>query len=577
MGNDELNWQSKNHFPGPDLEPDQGPRERLLGRLIVGQTIAFSLLTVMTAVGGLLMPRSGLFALMPLGAIAVVVGLVSYWLIRRRLFELGSYVLLIGTSLAVTSAVYVRGYQDFSAIYYLWPILGAVTLLETRGGILVTSISAIFYLILVALQRFGYQVPSLPYDPQKEVMLTVGSRLLMFFLMAFLGWLTSQNLRRALQRAHQAAWGWRERNETLEQQVADRTRDLERRARYLETTARVARDTASVLDLQDLLMRVVTLVSERFGFYHTGLFLLDPAGEWAVLEAASSEGGGRMLARGHQLRVGEEGIVGYVTGRGKPRIALDVGADAVFFDNPDLPDTRSEMALPLRARGEIIGALDVQSKEPEAFSEEDVTTLQTLADQVATAISNAQLFQRAKESLEAERRAYGAVSREAWAQMFHFQPNLGFLSDQHGIFPVGDLWEPQMEIVLRTGEPTLGDGDDTTMAIPIKVRGQVIGVVDAQKPGESSEWTAEEVAIMETLAEQLGLALEGARLYQETQRRAERERLTGEVTAHMRETLDVNTVLQTAVREISESLGLAALDVRLDVEAGSGTISNSTR
>jgi GAF domain-containing protein len=573
MGNDKLNWQPKDHFSDPDLEPEQEPREKLLGRLIVGQTVAVSFLTVMATFGGLLSPGSGLFALMPLGAIAVVVGLVSYWLFRRRLFELGSYVLLIGTSMAITANVYVRGYQDSSGIYYLWPILGAVTLLEARGGILVAIISAIFYLILVALQWLGYLIPPLPYDPQREVMLTVASRVLMFFLLAFLGWLTSQNLRRALQQARQAAWRWRDLNETLEQHVADRTRDLERRARYLETTARVARDTSSVLDLQNLLTRVVTLVSERFGFYHTGVFLLDPAGEWAVLQAASSEGGRRMLVGGHRLRVGEEGIVGYVTGRGEPRIALDVGTDAVFFDNPYLPDTRSEMALPLRARGEIIGALDVQSKEPQAFSDEDVTVLQALADQVAMAISNARLFQQAQESVEAGRRAYGEISREAWVQMLRVQPNLGFLSDQRGIFPVGDLLEPQMEAVLQTGEAMRGDGDGRTTAMPIKVRGQVIGVVDAQKPGGSGEWTAEEVALMETLAEQLGLALESARLYQETQRRAERERLTGEVTAHIRETLDLDTVLQTAVHDISEALGLAALDVRLDVETGLGNAS----
>jgi GAF domain-containing protein len=571
MGNDELNWQPKDHFPDPDLDPEseQGPREKLLGRLIVGQTIAVSFLTAMTAIGGLLSPGSGLFILMPLGAIAVVVGLVSYWLFRRHLFELGSYVLLIGTSVAISANVYVRGYQDSSGIYYLWPILGAVTLLEARGGILVAIISAISYLMLVALQQLGYQIPPLPYDPQREVMLTVASRVLMFFLLAFLGWLTSQNLRRALQQARQAAWRWRDLNETLEQHVADRTRDLERRARYLETTARVARDTSSVLDLQNLLTRVVTLVSERFGFYHTGVFLLDPAGEWAVLQSASSEGGQRMLARGHRLRVGEEGIVGYVTGRGEPRIALDVGADAVFFDNPYLPDTRSEMALPLRARGEIIGALDVQSKEPQAFSDEDVAVLQALADQVAMAISNARLFKQAQESLEAGRRAYGEISREAWMQMLRIQPNLGFLSDHRGIFPVGDLWEPQMEAVLQTGEATPGDGDGTTMAIPIKVRGHVIGVVDAQKPGESSEWTAEEVTLVETLAEQLGLALESARLYQDTQRRAERERLTGQVAARMREILDVESVLKTAVREIGEALELHDIAIQLEMDGDS--------
>ena len=349
----------------------------------------------------------------------------------------------------------------------------------------------------------------------------------------------------------------------LEQRVADRTRDLERRTHYLEATAEVAREAVSVLDLHELLSRVTALISERFGFYHTGLFLLDPSGEWAVLQAASSEGGQRMLARGHQLRVGQKGIVGYVTGRGEPRIALDVGADAVFFDNPDLPDTRSEMALPLRARGEIIGALDVQSKEPEAFSGEDVAVLETLADQVAMAISNARLFQQAEEGLEAERRAYGELSRQAWDEMLRARPDLGYRYDEEGVVPLA-------------GHPSPGErrGDDSErgsepvkelpeLALPVRVRGRVIGTINAHKPSGAAEWTAEEVALMETLTDQLGVALESARLYQDTQRRAARERLTGEVTARMRETLDMETVLKTAVQEVRQALGLPEVVIRL--------------
>jgi GAF domain-containing protein/HAMP domain-containing protein len=349
----------------------------------------------------------------------------------------------------------------------------------------------------------------------------------------------------------------------LEQEVAERTADLEHRTRYLEATAVVSRDATSVLDPEELLSRVVTLISERFGFYHTGIFLLDATGEWAVLQAASSEGGQRMLVRGHRLKVGEEGMVGYVTGRGEHRIALDVGADAAFFGNPDLPDTRSEMALPLRARGEIIGALDVQSTEPQAFSDEDVATLQTLADQVAMALSNARLFQQAQESLEAERRAYGELSREAWSELLRAQPRLGFRRDKGGVSPVGDLWQPEITTALRTGKTTLGGDGATSLAMPIKVRGQVIGVIDAHKPDDVGEWTPEQTALLETLTDQLGAALESARLYQETQRRATRERLTGEVTARMRETLDVETVLKTAVQEVRRALGLPEVVVRL--------------
>ena len=225
------------------------------------------------------------------------------------------------------------------------------------------------------------------------------------------------HLSAALTQSRDLAQELEEHRAKLEEQVAERTADLARRSTQLEMAAWVAREAAAIRDAEQLLEETVRLISDRFGFYHTGIFLLDDAKEYAVLRAASSDGGQRMLARRHRLKVGEVGIVGYVTGRGEPRVALDVGEDAVFFNNPDLPDTRSEMALPLQARGEIIGALDVQSREPEAFSEEDVAVLQTLADQVALAISNTRLFQRAQDGLKAARRAYSELSREAWLEL----------------------------------------------------------------------------------------------------------------------------------------------------------------
>jgi GAF domain-containing protein len=340
--------------------------------------------------------------------------------------------------------------------------------------------------------------------------------------------------------------------EGLEQRVAERTHDLERRTRYLQATAEVAHSASSVLDPAQLLSRSVTLISEQFGFYHTGIFLLDSSGEWAVLQAASSEGGQRMLARGHRLRVGQQGIVGYTTGRGEPHIVSDVRADSVYFDNPDLLETRSEMALPLRAQGEIIGALDVQSTEPDAFGQEDVAVLQTLADQVAMAISNARLFQQAQESLAAERRAYSLLSRRAWQEALGARPTPGYRYDQNGVTPLNGhpyAYQP----AERLPELTLS----------VKVRGQVIGTVNAHKPKDTDQWTEEEVALMETLTDQLGMALESARLYEDTQRRAAREELTSQVTARMRETLDMDTVLQTALREIGERLDIAEAEVRI--------------
>jgi GAF domain-containing protein/HAMP domain-containing protein len=414
----------------------------------------------------------------------------------------------------------------------------------------------------------------------------------------------------------------------LEQRVAERTRDLEHRARSLAATAAVARDAASVLDTKELLSRVVYLVSQQFDFYHTGIFLLDSSGEWAVLQAASSAGGQRMLERAHRLKVGQEGIVGYVTSRGEARIALDVGADAVHFDNPDLPETRSEMALPLRARGEILGALDVQSTEPGAFGEEDVAVLQTLADQVAVAIDNARLFQQAQQSMEAERRAYGELSRQSWQELLRTRPELGFRSDEGGVTSAGDIWRPEMEQAVQEGrtvqisngkypwpaaqpagasqgglasgpgggqtsnlqpqiseqpasQPTdkvphgrdealVSPDEGHPLAVPIKVRGQVVGVLDTFKPSDTGQWTLEEIAILEQIAEQLGTALESARLYQDTQRRAARERLAREITDEIRRAGDVDSIVRTTVDQLFHVLGTSRAFAQLEAAPTAG-------
>lgn len=349
---------------------------------------------------------------------------------------------------------------------------------------------------------------------------------------------------------------------TLDRRVADRTHTLEKRSVQLEAAGQVARDAASVLDPQQLLDQVVMLVSEQFEFYHTGIFLLDGEGKWAVLQAASSEGGRRLLVKQHRLPLGT-GIVGYVAAQGEPRIALDVGTDAAFFDNPDLPGTRSEMALPLRVRDEIIGVLDVQSREPAAFSDDDVAVLQTLADQVAVAISNANLFQRAQESLEEQRRAYGALSREAWADLLKAEPDLSILRDQRGFSLTDAPWQPHMETALRSGRIIPSFDGASSLAIPLKSHGQVIGVIEAQKPDGSGQWVREEVEVLETLADRLGVTLESARLFQETQRRATQDRLLGEITTRIRQTLDMDTVLKTAAQEVRQALGLPEVVVRL--------------
>jgi len=347
----------------------------------------------------------------------------------------------------------------------------------------------------------------------------------------------------------------------LEQQVADRTRDIEQRSRYLEAAAEVGRAATSILETDQLMNQVVELIRERFDLYYVGLFLVGPGGAWAELRAGTGEAGRTMLSRSHRIKVGE-GMIGWSVAHAEARIALEAGEDAVRLATAELPETRSEGALPLRSRGQTLGALSVQSASPGAFDPDTIAVLQTMADQVAVALDNARLFVASQEALEAERRAYGELGREAWTRMARARPDWGYRCDQQGVFPSGGDWQPEMAQAAKDGRTTLlDDGATPAVAIPLRVRAHTVGALNFRKVDKDATWTAEEIALIETLTEQLGLALESARLYQDTQRRAARERLLGEVAARMRETLDVDTVLQTAIREIGDALGIAEVEV----------------
>ncbi len=363
----------------------------------------------------------------------------------------------------------------------------------------------------------------------------------------------------------------RELMEDLEQRVADRTRDLERRAIQLQAAAEVARDATAIHDVDELLDETMHLISERFGFYHAGVFLLDDARQYAILRAASSEGGRRMLERGHKLAVGKVGIVGYVAGSGHPRVALDVGEDAVFFDNPDLPQTRSEMALPLRVRGEVIGVLDVQSTEAAAFSDEDVAVLQTMADQLAVAIENARLFRETQDRVRELSLLYGDYSATTWARLAQPERPLGYVYNRVDVAPVEQLAVPALDLALQRGELVAliePEAAGAALATPLKLRGQTIGVLGLQEMDEAREWSPDEIALVEAVSEQVALALENARLFEETRRRMEQTQALLRVSEGAASTLESTEIMRRIAREAAQALGADMAGAYLVDETG---------
>jgi GAF domain-containing protein len=306
-----------------------------------------------------------------------------------------------------------------------------------------------------------------------------------------------------------------------------------------------------------LLPHITTVISDSFGFYHVGIFLLDDAHEFAVLSAANSEGGQKMLDRRHRLRVGEQGIVGNVTLTGNPRIAMDVGADAVFFDNPELSDTHSEMALPLKSGKLIVGALDVQSTERGAFTHEDIQMLGLLADQVSLAIENARLFDETRRALSEAESIGHQLTREAWARVPMENKLLGYRYNIAGSSPLNK----PLDVDELTKNQSKGTQKETNQVIvPIELRGETIGTLVVQSPSTAG-LNQDQISLIKAVAERVALSAENARLFEETTRRAERERLVTDITGKIRSVNDPQSMIQTAMDELRKALGASKVEV----------------
>lgn len=333
--------------------------------------------------------------------------------------------------------------------------------------------------------------------------------------------------------------------ENLEQYANERTaelivanRKIEHRTAQFEAIARVSRAVTSIQTLNDLLPQITRAISEQFGFYHVGIFLLDNNKEYAILAAANSEGGTKMLAHDYRLRVGGTSIVGFVIRTGQPRIAFNVDMDKVYLNVPDLPDTRSEAALPLRIGNEIFGALDVQSTEANAFPEEDVNTLSILADQVSIAIQNARSYKQLEEALAEANATSAQMGNLQWRQFLSTEPVDGFYFD--GI---------ETKKINATDDRRFN-----SFSVPLTLRGIQIGTLKLRTADHGRVWTEDEKDMARATAERTVIAVENARLLLESQKRAVKEQTIGQISAKLGSLNDLESLLRTAIQELGGTL-----------------------
>ena len=362
---------------------------------------------------------------------------------------------------------------------------------------------------------------------------------------------------------------------SLEKRVQERTRELENQTNRLRLAAQIARDTTSVRDLNTLMERSTALILEQFNLYHTAIFLLDQRREYAVLAASPTEAGRQMIAENYKLRTGDQDPVAQVATTGEAITILE----SPPHSHPLLPNRRSEMALPLKVEGNLIGVLDVQSDRPQAFTEDDAATMQILADQLATSVERTLLLERGEQNLRELEQAYGQFTRESWKafEKSGLPKSIGYRFDNVHIEPIKELpvygheaFQAGKTVVYSNGTRPSGKN---LVAVPINLRGKTIGVVTVQLKEGYSQAT---VSMLEAAIERLAASLESARLYEEARMRADRELSISRVTAAIGASTEYEQILQTTIREIGSLLSDTEVAIQI-LEEPSGPKSQERR
>lgn len=459
-----------------------------------------------------------------------LVGLVAYIISRTKYFSLGSFLFLLALSASPYITILGSTTPDIEGRIYAWiplALIIASAILNKWALFLFTGISVGGILSLVIFYP----------DQSNEITQAAGIITTLGLLLVYLEWFRDGVEKARLGELQKANQELSQMSQFLEERITERTTQLDRKSSQLEAASLVARSAAETTNIKNLLDNVVEQISTRFGFYHVGVFLSDRTRQKVYLAAASSEGGKKMLERGHSLDIGRQGVVGYSVYEKKPRVAQDIEHENIYFRNPDLPETRSEAALPLLIKNQAIGVLDIQSKEQNPFGPEDLFILQTMADQIALAIQNARLLEESQAAIEQLQATTSKSIQEAW-QNYTGNQAKGYVYSAGNVSP------------LEKGVSKEKNTDDKNMQTEINLRGQKIGTISLKRSGVEAEWTEKEQEFTEKIAAQIALAIENARLLEDSQRRAIREQTLNELTTRLSRSLDLENLLQNAVLEL---------------------------
>ncbi|MBI3150967.1 MAG: GAF domain-containing protein [Chloroflexi bacterium] len=330
----------------------------------------------------------------------------------------------------------------------------------------------------------------------------------------------------------------------LEKKVRERTDELETQTSQLRTSTNVARVVAEIQNISELLETVTQLISEKFGYYHVGLYILDEKKKTAFLQAASSVTGKQLIGQGFRMEPDRRSPITLVVAQNRHIISSDID-NVNFMRDVNFPLTRSRMILPLTVRGNVLGMLDLHSDQPQAFNTQDAEILQTLADLVAISFDNVRLINETRSLVGQLEINTSIQTQRTWKKLTSRQ------KPAYQYTPAG------VRPIFSTNRK---DSDDS-LQVPLILHGQKIGGIKLKRKGVATEWSDRERVLVEKIADQIALALENSRLVDEAQKSAMRDQMIANISTRVRETLDIESVVRTAATELRRVFDLKEAEI----------------
>ena len=535
-------------------DPFQRQKILRLIRIIIFLIVICSLAAVGGGFSYLTTAASPLLILLPI--IAIIFWILALWLLRTGYqFPAVSLTFLVLVGLCLATFFFPASIP-VTQISLALLVLTAGLLLGSFPAVLIASLSgAAFYAAGWLQFNRPLRLELISPTTQESIIYSVGLLLLAFFTIAL------NTPPPAIKTTSIAPSAPKEtKSEEISTPLARQTLPYSN-----ALTGEILRLATEALPLMELISRSITLIHNRIGSYHSAIYLIDESGMWAEIAGCVGSAGRGLLGRRHRLAVGSASFVGWVTENRLPHISHDVDQDPLYFKHPMMPNTRSEMVIPLLLEDRAIGALDIQSDHPEAFNEDLVRVAEAMANEVSVAIENARLLHDARNRLELIEREFSGQFSESWQRVL--------LQHEDYTFQLGaDSAEINSDIerihtkVAASGNTYL-DKERSTITVPIQLRGLTIATVSATRNVEAGIWSEDDLVLIEALASQTSLALETSRQYSEEQRRLAELEIVNRISQAVSQLIRLDSLYRVVHSQMNQVLGRTDLSVAIyDVE-----------